>query len=150
MTTPEPHAHGPAHDGHAHADHPGHGGHEAHPHGAKPATEPERIAMVPLIAVGVVSVLVFALGSLWALRIRGATERAMNPTGAAVVMPKGYGAEEQGIVDQIPFELNTWVAKDRKENGGKLQGYRWIDAQAGTVHVPIERAMELIVEESHK
>ena len=119
-------------------------------HGHKPATEPERIAMVPVIAAGVISVLVFALGSLWALRIRSTTERAMNPTGAARVLPKGYGAEEQGIVDQVPFELNTWVAKDRKENGGRLEGYRWIDAGAGTIHVPIGRAMELIVEESRK
>ena len=47
-------------------------GHAAHGtrHASGPATEPERIAMVPVIAVGLISVLVFALGSVWALRIR--------------------------------------------------------------------------------
>ena len=133
MTTPDPH---------------GHAAHGTH-HASGPATEPERIAMVPVIAVGLISVLVFAFGSVWALRIRSTTERAMNPAGR-LALPQGYGAEEQGIIDQIPFELNTWVATDRKENGAKLQGYRWLDAKAGTLHVPIERAMELVVEESRK
>jgi hypothetical protein len=28
----------------------------------------------------------------------------------------------------------------------KLEGYGWVDQQAGTAHIPIERAMELVVE----
>jgi hypothetical protein len=28
----------------------------------------------------------------------------------------------------------------------KLEGYGWVDQQAGSAHIPIERAMELIVE----
>ena len=124
---------------------------EGHGHAARhgPATEPERIQMFKVIAAGVVAVLVFTIGSVWALRIRSNTERAMNPSGVTV-MPKNFGADEQGIVDQIPFELNTWVAQDRRENGAKLKGYRWLDAKAGTIQVPIERAMELVVEDSRK
>jgi hypothetical protein len=33
------------------------------------------------------------------------------------------------------------------ESTAQLEGYRWVDREAGTVAIPIERAMELVVEE---
>ena len=123
---------------------------DGHAHGTA-ATEPEVIAFGKVITVGVLSVVLFVIGSIWALKIRTATEAAMNPAGSRyTALPAGFGAEEQGIVDQIPFELNTWVAKDRAEAAAKLKGYSWLDKQNGTIHVPIERAMELVVAEAAK
>lgn len=151
MSQQDHHHHGPAHGEHAHAAHP-----EPHPHhphgtghGGDPIPEPENIQVGPLAAVAIISILVFAIGSVWALRIRANTEREMNPALAAG-LPPSLGAEEQGIVDQIPFELNHWVKDDRKNGQARLKGYGWVDQKAGTIHVPIERAMELVVAESHK
>ena len=129
---------------------PAHTQHDGHGHGSA-ATEPEVIGFGKVISVGVLSVALFVIGSIWALKIRTATEAAMNPAGSRyTALPAGFGAEEQGIVDQIPFELNTWVAKDRAEAAAKLKGYSWLDKQNGTIHVPIERAMELVVAEAAK
>jgi hypothetical protein len=123
---------------------------DGHAHGTA-ATEPEVIAFGKVITVGVLSVVLFVIGSIWALKIRTVTEASMNAAGSRnTALPAGFGAEEQGIVDQIPFELNTWVAKDRLEATAKLKGYGWVDPQAGVIHVPIERAMELVVAESGK
>lgn len=133
---------------------------DGHAHGSA-ATEPEVIGFGKVIAVGVISVVLFVIGSIWALKIRTATEAVMNPivmdakgnpVGGSrhTAVPAGFGAEEQGIVDQIPFELNTWVAKDRADSTAKLKGYGWVDKQAGVVRLPIERAMDLVVTESAK
>jgi hypothetical protein len=149
-----PEAPAPAPSAHAHNLHDGHA------HGSA-ATEPEVIGFGKVITVGVLSVVLFVIGSIWALQIRTVTEKAMNPTvmdakgnlvggSRHTAVPAGYGAEEQGIVDQVPFELNTWVAKDHAASTAKLKGYGWVDKQAGVIHVPIERAMDLVVAESAK
>ena len=139
---------------------PEHTQHDGHGHGSA-ATEPEVIGFGKVITVGVLSVLLFVIGSIWALKIRTVTEAAMNPVVADAsgklvggsrhtAVPAGFGAEEQGIVDQVPFELNTWVAADHARATAKLKGYGWVDKQAGVIHLPIERAMDLVVAESAK
>ena len=150
MTTPTTPGATPATAPHAHTKR--HDEHDAHAgHHAGPATEPEVIRFGQVITVGVLSVLLFAVGSVWAMKIRSATEASMNPAGSRdTALPAGFGAEEQGIVDQPPFELNRWVEKDRAEAAAKLKGYGWVDQQSGVIHVPIERAMELVVMESAK
>lgn len=40
----------------------------------------------------------------------------------------------------------TALAETKAEQEKKLNGYAWIDQKAGTVQLPIERAMELTVE----
>ncbi|MGH2569756.1 MAG: hypothetical protein ACRDGR_00935 [bacterium] len=50
---------------------------------------------------------------------------------------------EVKVVDQ-PFDS---VRDLRSQQLGKLEEYRWIDRGAGTVTIPIERAMELVVDE---
>jgi hypothetical protein len=142
MTTPSDLADAPSAPKHTLSD--------GHAHGSA-ATEPEVIAFGKVITVGVLSVVLFVIGSIWALKIRTVTEASMNAAGSRnTALPAGFGAEEQGIVDQVPFELNTWVVKDRAEATAKLKGYGWVDQQHGVIHVPIERAMELVVAESAK
>ena len=119
-----------------------------HPH-QQHTTEPERIEAGKVIGVALATVLAFAAGSVWALRIRANTQAAMTPAGHAR-LPADITAEEHGIVDVVPFELNRWVARDRKVAQEKLSTYRWIDRGAGTIQVPIERAMELVIEDARK
>lgn len=42
---------------------------------------------------------------------------------------------------------NLPVEDYRDEQSELLQGYRWLDRETGAVRLPIERAMELVVEE---
>ena len=44
----------------------------------------------------------------------------------------------------------TAVRDLRTDQLGELREYRWIDRDAGTVAIPIERAMDLVVEERAK
>lgn len=64
--------------------------------------------------------------------------------GLEVLYYQTAGAEHtRKEVESIPLELEA----TRTEQIRQLAGYRWVDKQAGTVALPIERAMELIVEE---
>ena len=70
-------------------------------------------------------------------------------------IPAAIGQEEINIVDQVPFELNRWVTRYQEEyvnekGTGRLQTYGWTDPKTGTIRIPIERAMDLIVEEQQK
>jgi hypothetical protein len=118
------------------------------------AQEGTGIAMGTVVAVGIISVVLFARGSLWAYRIFQTTTREMNPAGHPYI-PAAIGQEEINIVDQVPFELNRWVTRYRDEyvnekGTGRLQTYGWTDPKKGTIHIPIDRAMDLIVEEQQK
>lgn len=128
-------------------------------HPTESATLPEHqegpsIAMGKVVLVGVVSILVFVVGSIWSVAIYRAKSLEMNPAGRPSI-PAEMGREEIGIVDQVPFELNRWVSqyKDQYANEkgtGRLQTYGWTDRRAGTLHIPIDRAMDLIVQEQSK
>jgi hypothetical protein len=112
------------------------------------------IAMGKIVAVGLLSIFIFAIGSWWAYRILETTTREMNPIGHPYI-PAAIGQEEINIVDQVPFELNRWVTRYQEEyvnekGTGRLQTYGWTDPKTGTIRIPIERAMDLIVEEQQK
>lgn len=51
---------------------------------------------------------------------------------------------ERKVVEGVPEELRSI----RSEQNDVLNGYRWIDQEAGIVAIPIERAMDLMVRES--
>ena len=56
------------------------------------------------------------------------------------------GEFEAKVVDRP----TTAVRALETEQLGELHEYRWIDRDAGTVAIPIERAMDLVVEERAK
>jgi hypothetical protein len=113
------------------------------------APQEEQLPISKVVTVGVVSLLIFAIGSAWALKMRTGMLHEMNPTGSEHI-PARLGAEEQGMVDQIPFELNHWVKDDRAASKDQLEGYGWVDRKAGSVHIPIERAIELQLADAAK
>jgi hypothetical protein len=69
-------------------------------------------------------------------------------TVAIVVALQGYFEYAQHaeyrikVVDAVPEQLQ----KVREDGQAQLNGYRWIDPEAGVVAIPIERAMELTVD----
>ncbi len=61
--------------------------------------------------------------------------------------PAKLGQPEIGIVNQELFEQDTRAEQTRQAQRQRLSTYGWVDRARGTVHVPIERAMERAVEE---
>jgi hypothetical protein len=116
-----------------------HGHEEPHGHQAE-----DEIAYGKVIKVGVISLVVFALSTVWAaILLKRQTEHSQAETGAATE-PTELGRSEIGIVDQPPFvtdsRLETWHA----ERAARLNGYGWVDRAKGIAHVPIEKALEAV------
>jgi hypothetical protein len=115
-----------------------HGTPENHPPGH--ASE-DQIDFPKVIAVGVVSLVLFAFGAWWAAGIlHHETKHAEESTGLA--RQPVLGKAEIGIVDQVPFNGDHRLDDWRRERAARLNGYGWIDRGKGVAHVPIERAME--------
>ena len=110
-----------------------------------------------LIGLAVMGVLVFGLLKVM-LHVLESYDRSHQPPQRPLAMktvpvPEAAGMEKskQGIDAAFPnpkleedeiHELRQF--RDGEEE--KLYTYGWVDQSAGTVHIPIERAMQLIVE----
>lgn len=117
--------------------------HDSHSDHAGGHKSEDQIDFAKVIAVGVVSLIVFTLGTLWAVTIfHRQTARSRAAAGQAA-QPK-LGRAEIGIVDQVLFEGDQRLATWRAERAARLNGYGWVDRSRGIVHIPIERAMEQV------
>jgi hypothetical protein len=115
-----------------------HGTHNEHPPGHE---SEDAIDYTKVIAVGVISLIAFALGTVWAVGIlHHETEKAHAATG--VPRAPDLGKPEIGIVDQVLFEGDNRLARWRADRAARLNGYGWVDRSKGIVHVPIESAIE--------
>jgi hypothetical protein len=56
------------------------------------------------------------------------------------------GEAEISDVNQRPFALEDEAPRLRAEQAARLESYGWVDRNAGIIHVPIERAMEQVLE----
>jgi hypothetical protein len=52
---------------------------------------------------------------------------------------------EIGIVDQVPFTADKRLPLWRAARKAELESYGWVDRAKGTVHIPIEAAMEQVL-----
>lgn len=109
--------------------------------------DPDRVPTRSVVIVAVVVVLVTVFASAvpaWILERRGWFRLdAPARLDEAPVAPR-----EIDVVDQTLLEGGDAVAgSSRSAERARLERYGWVDRQAGVVHIPIERAMELVVEE---
>jgi len=104
----------------------------------------DRIDFKKVIAVGVVSLIIFALASWWAASILH-SERSALGARAEWKAPTEIGNTEIGIVDQVPFQGDQRLDKWKAERAEWLNGYGWVDRARGVAHIPIDRAMDEIV-----
>src|SRR4051812_45899134 len=119
-----------------------HDPHSQHGHGHESGDE---IAYGKVIAVGAVSLAIFALSTVWAAKILShETEKNEQATGVTHRPPR-VEQEEIGIVDQVPFSVDNRLPRWRAEHDAKLNGYGWVDRTKGIAHVPIERAIKAVV-----
>jgi hypothetical protein len=115
-----------------------HDAHENHPPGHE---SEDQIDFGKVIMVGVVSLAIFGLGTIWAVKIlHHETAKVEAVTG--VPRAPELGKAEIGIVDQVLFEGDHRLATWRAERAARLNGYGWVDRSKGIVHIPIERALD--------
>jgi hypothetical protein len=104
--------------------------------------EPDKIATNTVIGVGVGSLALFAVGII-------ATYGFLRSLGPAIEPVEGsrqVGQAEMGLVNQLPFSTDLRYYEQRDREMKHLAGYGFVDRKAGTVHIPIEHAMELVTE----
>jgi hypothetical protein len=107
--------------------------------------EPEDFKGPRLVLIAAVTLLIFAIAVLWSTKIWRERTRDNQPTRPE--MPRELGSPEIGMVDQLPFEQNVQWPKLREDKLRRLSTYGWVDKQKGTVHIPIEKAMEQVIAE---
>lgn len=105
-------------------------------------SEEDRISTGPIIAVGVGAVVLFFLASFVTISYLRVKEGDRPP----LPMPAELGRSKIGMVEQQIFDLATRGEQDRARKRERLSSYGWVDRGAGIVHVPIERAMQLVAE----
>ncbi len=113
---------------------------EAHGH---PPAEEDRVPSGKIVGVGAVALVVFFLGSLAAGLGMRAMRRTLNPDGPPA-LPAEAGKAKIGIVEQRLFEHANQGVAWRQQAQRRLQGTGWVDREKGIVHIPIDRAMELV------
>ena len=109
----------------------------------------EAISWLKVFAVGTSALIVFTLAVLLVLRMLHARERALQPEGPDP-LPRQIGQSEIGIVDQVPFDVYRGLQSYRNERLQRLESWGWIDKKQGTVHMPIEQAMDRVVQEQRR
>ena len=119
----------------------GHDPHNEHDHGQKSEDE---IDYWKVILVGVFSLAIFAISTVWAAWILSHETKKVEQATGATRRPLKVEQEEIGIVDQVPFAVDRRLEQWRRVHDARLNGFGWIDRTKGVAHVPIERAMESV------
>ncbi|HYV67659.1 MAG TPA: hypothetical protein VE964_15545 [Myxococcales bacterium] len=101
----------------------------------------DRVAGTKVVAIGVIALVVFGAAVVWSAKILDRTARTLSPSGPLPI-GKEIGKAEIGIVDQTPFETTRGAERYRREQLKRLNGYGWVDPKKGTIHVPIDRAID--------
>ncbi len=114
-----------------------------------PAQAEEIISWFKVIGIGVGALVVFAVATFVVWKYLEAREKALQPGGPAVI-PAQLGQTEIGIVDQVPFDVTRVLQKYRDESIARLSSWGWMDRKQGTIHMPIDRAMDLVLQEQRQ
>jgi hypothetical protein len=113
------------------------GSHEPHVR-----SEEDRISTARIVAVGVASLVIFFLAGAATVKYFDARHAERGP----IAVPPEVGSSKIGMVEQQLFEKSRRGALDRAARQERLRTYGWVDRRQGVVHLPIDRAMELVVE----
>lgn len=102
-----------------------------------------------IIAIGISALLLFVASGYWSYTIYDKRSRELQPLGPDPI-PRQIGQREIGIVDQVPFDVYRSLQIYRKSSKHRLETWGWVDKKQGIVHMPIEQAMEQMIQEPRK
>lgn len=112
------------------------------------AAEEDHLNLGQVIKVGVISLVIFAVGALWAWRFQVAIERELQADGQPD-FPAAMGQYEIGIVNQRVFEQDTHAVKKIGAQEEALKN-GWGDQPGVAAHLPLRQAMERVIVEAQK
>ncbi len=110
-------------------------------HAPEVTVEPEVLPSVKLLTIlvfGASVVVVSAVIVLWILPSRLAVE-----TGAITGRPEHVGTLQTSLL-----AVTHTTEQDKQRDRASLEGYKWVDKNRGIVAIPIERAMDMLVEQN--
>jgi hypothetical protein len=116
----------------------------AHPPTGHPPAEADRIHTWSIVRVGAASLLLFVAASAAAWIAMRRMQAEMNP--AFPVMPAQGGQRKVGMVEQQLFENADRARALQGEKERRLRSTGWVDREAGLVHIPIDRAIDLTLQ----
>jgi len=102
-----------------------------------------------IIGVGVASIAIFAVATIWSTHILNTTRAELQPAGPPPI-PKQVDQYEVGIVNLRVFALDQRAAQKRLQQMERLRSYGWVDREAGVAHIPIDEAMKMYLAEQQK
>lgn len=111
--------------------------------------EQQKMNWKVIIGVGVGSVVIFALATVWSTHILNSTKAEMQPAGPLPI-PRQVNSYEVGIVNQRVFALDQRAAQKRLQQMERLESYGWVDRQAGVAHIPIDEAMKMYLQQQEQ
>jgi hypothetical protein len=118
------------------------------------AAEPDRVSTGPILKFGATLVVgsFISMAAAWGVfRLLEARTRASEagPTPVEAEQPRTV---EQRMPPEPRLEIDepAALARLRAEEQERLSSYGWVDKPAGVVRIPVERAMELLVEREKK
>ncbi len=104
--------------------------------------EPDRPNLPRVVAIGVVTLIVFGLGVLSSWLTMHLELEAVAPNGIAI--PSALGRSQIGMVDQKLFAEQPEARRIAARKRRQLESWGWVDRSRGRIHVPIEVAMQRI------
>lgn len=111
-------------------------GHPRHDHEHSDVSVRGLFYFIAALAIGGV-LLHFGLKVFWNYLTTSAEHRPTSPFSYPAEPPPG-----PRLLPNPPEELHKYLASERR----RLNSYGWVNREAGVVHIPIERAMELVLQ----
>jgi hypothetical protein len=109
--------------------------------------EPDEVRARVLVSVGVASIVIGAAGVFFGGLLVSVVVGSLRPDYAPPGGPRAAPRELSGI-EQTPI-WQTKAGEDLREAQQRdLERFGWVDRKAGIANIPIDRAMDLVVEES--
>jgi hypothetical protein len=107
---------------------------------------PVRGRFVSAVLAGALIVFTFFVVAAWAqLQER---QKHLNPAGP--YEPPELGKAEINIVNAGLIQLDTRAYDEKERQEQQLHEYGWVDRDAGVVRIPIEQAIERVVNEQER
>jgi hypothetical protein len=101
-----------------------------------------------ILAIGVVSLVIFALSAVVAYVILRRDEAELRQRGVAPMVTGLARKQEVGIVDYVPFDSDARLERWRAEKAKALNSYGWVNRSKGIIHIPVEEAMKELIRQN--
>ncbi len=115
-----------------------------HAHSGHPPAEVDRIPSWTIAAVGLASLILFFVAAAITVTYMRREELVLNP--AHPMLPSEAGKRKVGLVEQQLFENADRARTLQAQKRAHLGSYGWVDRQKGLVHVPLDQAVERVLQ----